>query len=80
MPVPDPRAERAKTTAAITGELPSAPSLPSGCRFRTRCPLAQDICSAEEPALRPFGPGHAAACHFPLQTPEAAAVTVQAGR
>ena len=73
IPVPNPSAERAKTTAAITGELPSAVSPPSGCRFRTRCPLAQEICSAEEPTLRPFGPGHVAACHFPLQTPETSA-------
>jgi oligopeptide/dipeptide ABC transporter ATP-binding protein len=73
IPVPDPVAGRAKPTDAVTGELPSAVSPPSGCRFRTRCPLAQEICSAQEPALRPFGPGHVAACHFPLQTPEALA-------
>jgi oligopeptide/dipeptide ABC transporter ATP-binding protein len=69
IPVPDPAVERAKEGAAIKGELPSPVNPPSGCRFRTRCPLAQEICSAEEPQLRPFGPGHVAACHFPLQTP-----------
>jgi oligopeptide/dipeptide ABC transporter ATP-binding protein len=69
IPVPEPAAERAKDGAAIKGELPSPVNPPSGCRFRTRCPFAQEICSAEEPKLRSFGPGHVAACHFPLQTP-----------
>jgi peptide/nickel transport system ATP-binding protein len=69
-PVPDPQAEQAKVKAGIIGELPSAIHPPSGCRFRTRCPLAQDICASVEPPLRPFsGNGHMAACHFPLQTP-----------
>jgi peptide/nickel transport system ATP-binding protein len=53
----------------VRGELPSAITPPSGCRFRTRCPLAQEICSEEEPPLRLFGPSHRAACHFPLQPP-----------
>jgi peptide/nickel transport system ATP-binding protein len=69
IPVPEPTAERAKEGAAIKGELPSPVNPPSGCRFRTRCPFAQEICAAEEPPLRPFGPGHVAACHFPLQSP-----------
>jgi len=73
-PVPDPEAERAKVEAGVRGELPSAINPPSGCRFRTRCPLAQEICAAEEPLLRSFGSGHMAACHFPLQTPDGAAV------
>lgn len=69
IPVPDPVIERAKPAAAIAGELPSAVHPPSGCRFRTRCPRAQQRCAGEEPALRAFGPGHMAACHFPLQPP-----------
>jgi oligopeptide/dipeptide ABC transporter ATP-binding protein len=69
IPVPDPAAERAKEGAAIKGELPSPVNPPSGCRFRTRCPLAKEICAEQEPRLRSFGPGHVAACHFPLQTP-----------
>jgi oligopeptide/dipeptide ABC transporter ATP-binding protein len=69
IPTPEPGAERAKAGAAIKGELPSPVNPPSGCRFRTRCPFAQEICSAEEPGLRSFGPGHVAACHFPLQAP-----------
>ncbi|HEY6479204.1 MAG TPA: ABC transporter ATP-binding protein [Streptosporangiaceae bacterium] len=67
VPEPDPAVERAKQSEAVTGDLPSALSPPSGCRFRTRCPLAQDRCAAEEPLLRPFGDEHLAACHFPLQ-------------
>jgi peptide/nickel transport system ATP-binding protein len=74
IPVPDPTTERAKQGAAIKGELPSPVNPPSGCRFRTRCPFAQDQCAAEEPELRSFGPGHVAACHFPLQTPDGATV------
>ena len=71
IPVPDPDVERAKQGIAVAGELPSAMHPPSGCRFRTRCRLAQEICAAEEPALRSFGGDHLAACHFPLQTPAA---------
>jgi peptide/nickel transport system ATP-binding protein len=67
--IPDPVAARARKVVQVRGELPSAITPPSGCRFRTRCPLAQEICSQEEPPLRPFGPAHRAACHFPLQTP-----------
>jgi peptide/nickel transport system ATP-binding protein len=69
IPVPDPEVERAKQGVAVAGELPSAMDPPSGCRFRTRCPLARDICAAEEPVLRSFSGEHRAACHFPLQTP-----------
>ncbi len=69
IPVPEPSLERAKTGAAIKGELPSPVNPPSGCRFRTRCAFAQELCSEVEPKLRSFGPGHVAACHFPLQAP-----------
>ena len=75
IPVPDPATERAKKGAAIKGELPSPVNPPSGCRFRTRCPLAQEHCAVEEPKLRSFGPGHVAACHFPLQSPSDDVVT-----
>jgi peptide/nickel transport system ATP-binding protein len=63
---PDPVPGRA-AAPTIRGELPSAAAPPSGCRFRTRCPAAQAKCAEEEPAMRPFGPGHQAACHFPLK-------------
>jgi peptide/nickel transport system ATP-binding protein len=68
IPVPDPAVARGWRCIGISGELPSSVNPPTGCRFRTRCPLAQEICSLEEPVLRSFGPGHVAACHFPLQT------------
>ena len=71
VPVPDPELERAKEHQGVMGELPSAVAPPSGCRFRTRCPRAQDLCAAEEPPLRAFtAEGHLAACHFPLREPE----------
>ena len=67
VPVADPTSARPR--AGITGELPSATEPPTGCRFRTRCPRAEQICSVEEPPLRPFGEdGHVAACHFPLDS------------
>ena len=66
IPVPDPAAERDKEDVAIRGELPSPINPPSGCRFHTRCPRAQAKCAEVEPAMRSFGPGHQAACHYPL--------------
>lgn len=69
VPEPDPDREKAKSGAGVAGELPSPVDPPSGCRFRTRCPAAQELCAREEPPLRLFHPGHLAACHFPLQEP-----------
>jgi peptide/nickel transport system ATP-binding protein len=80
-PTADPDAERAKVHAGITGELPSAIHPPSGCRFRTRCPIAQEICSTVEPELRAYGTSnHVAACHFALQPPVEAVTTTAAGQ
>ncbi|HVC05051.1 MAG TPA: ABC transporter ATP-binding protein [Candidatus Acidoferrales bacterium] len=73
IPIPDPDVERAKDLDAPKGEIPSAINPPSGCRFRTRCPFAQDLCAEQEPLLRSFGPNHEAACHFPLRPPVATA-------
>jgi peptide/nickel transport system ATP-binding protein len=69
--VPTVQSARTRVRGAVTarGELPSAVDPPSGCRFRTRCPLAQEICARETPPLRTVGGGtRQAACHFPLES------------
>ena len=67
--IPEPDPSRRGATIPISGELPSPIDPPSGCRFRTRCPAAQERCAVEEPLLRAFGTGHLSACHFPLEAP-----------
>jgi len=62
IPVADPAARRDVTPMA--GEIPSPINLPSGCRFRTRCPYATALCAEREPELRELDDGHAAACHY----------------
>ena len=68
IPLPDPARERAKAASGLGGELPSAVSPPSGCRFRTRCPQATALCAEQAPVLASAGSLHAVACHHPLTT------------
>lgn len=64
VPIPDPVIEEKRKRMILEGDVPSPVNPPSGCRFRTRCPIAQEICSQERPAWREIRHGHFAACHF----------------
>jgi oligopeptide transport system ATP-binding protein len=62
--LPDPQAQRARAPIILQGDLPSPAAPPSGCPFRTRCPLAQAICAGTMPPLREIADGHRVACHL----------------
>jgi oligopeptide transport system ATP-binding protein len=64
IPIPDPVLERRRKRIVLTGDIPSPVNPPSGCRFHTRCPIAFDRCSVEEPPFTQYAPGHFAACHW----------------
>lgn len=64
IPIPDPTVEGRRQRIVLTGDVPSPVNPPSGCRFRTRCPLAFERCAEEVPAFKDYGGGHFAACHW----------------
>ncbi len=63
-PIPDPDVQRTRQRILLPGDPPSPIDPPSACRFHTRCPIAQEICSIEKPLLKEVAPGHLCACHF----------------
>src|SRR6266508_5065970 len=68
VPIPNPELGRARKQIVLEGDVPSPVNPPSGCNFHPRCPrFHEGHCDVEEPPLYPFGDGHVAACHYPLE-------------
>ena len=64
VPVPDPDIQKTRKRIILAGDPPSPLDPPAGCRFHTRCPIAQEICGREQPVFNEVEPGHFCACHF----------------
>jgi oligopeptide transport system ATP-binding protein len=64
IPIPDPIADSKRQRVILEGDIPSPVNPPSGCRFRTRCPIAEQICAEVKPDFRELRQGHFTACHF----------------
>ena len=72
VPVPDPARTLRRKARVLRGDVPSPTHPPQACRFHTRCPKCQDVCTLETPLLEPKNGGNVAACHFPLTDSEVA--------
>ncbi|MHA6801131.1 ABC transporter ATP-binding protein [Bounagaea algeriensis] len=70
VPVPDPSVRERRETIRLVGDVPSPADPPSGCRFRTRCWKAQDVCAEQDPALERQDGRHDVACHFAEERPQ----------